>query len=74
MPFIPKYEVRFDDSSPGANVYCLTAEEAEAAVREVYPDAHITVYERVEEDREMAMFCASVGDAEHGGVIYHWLR
>jgi hypothetical protein len=74
MGFIPKYEIRFDDTSPGANIYCLTAEEAEAAVRNVYPDAIITDYEKVEDDREMAMFCASVHEPEQGGLIYHLLR
>lgn len=74
MGFLPTYEVRFGDSSPGRNVYCLTAEEAEAAVRKVYPDAIFTDYEKVEDDREMAVFCASVLEPEQGGFIYHLLR
>jgi hypothetical protein len=74
MGFIPKYEIRFDNSSPGKNIYCLTAQDAEAAVRNIYPDAIITDYEKVEDDREMALFCASVREPEQGGLIYHWLR
>src|SRR5262245_56200485 len=73
MGFMPTYEIRFDDTSPGANIYCLTAEEAEAAVRNIYPDAIITDYERVEDEREMAVFCASIQKPEQTGVIYHLL-
>lgn len=41
MAIIPKDEVRFDGESPGPNVYCATADEAEAAVRQRYPNAVI---------------------------------
>ena len=74
MPFIPKYEVRFDGMSPGANVYCLTAEEAEAAVRQRYPNAIIGEFEKVAIDpsREVAQFVAWVDDAPYSGEIHHW--